>query len=29
VDWREGYLVRFMRCPENEQGHPDELRRDE
>ncbi len=29
VDWREGYLVRFMRCPENETGHPDELRRDE
>ncbi len=29
VDWREGYLVRFMRCPDGEQGHPDELRRDE
>ncbi len=29
VDWREGYLVRFMRCPDGEQDHPDELRRDE
>lgn len=28
VDWREGYLVRFMRCPDEEQDHPDELRRE-
>lgn len=28
IDWREGYLVRFMRCPDEERGHPDELRRD-
>lgn len=28
VDWREGYLVRFMRCPEDERNHPDELRRE-